>query len=121
MSLSITDLLEYPVILLNMPVLGMNLLKIFSRDFFECFFISLIFRITVMICIEKGILFEDSDESYIAEMKDLTFLPERILGHFFILLRFVTCKPIGLESEEKTYSPFDEEFHVVLRGKPTVS
>jgi hypothetical protein len=117
----IADLLEYSMILLDMPVFGMDFFEILSGNLFKCFFVSLIFGTTIMICVEKGILFEDSDESNITEMKDLSFFPERILGYLFVLLRFIACKSIGLESEEKTYSSFHEEFHVVLRSKPTVS
>lgn len=119
--LRVTDLFEYPVVFFDMPVFGMDFFEIHSRDPFKRFLVSLVFRAAVVIRVEKGILFEDPDESDVTEMKDSSFFPERILRNLFVPFRFIARKPVGLQSEEETYSPFDEEFHVVLRSEPTVS
>ena len=59
-------LLEYPVVLFDMPVFGMDFLEILSRDLFERVFVSPVFRTAVVIRVKEGILFEDPDESYLS-------------------------------------------------------
>jgi hypothetical protein len=112
--ISVAYLFESSMIFFNMPMFGMNFFKLLSGDLIENFTITFQGSRSIMVCIEKGILFKDPYKSNIFQMQYLSIFSKRIFRYSSVLFRVITGKSIGLESEEKTNSSFHEELHVVL-------